>query len=86
MYLVAEILHLVHGIRNFPEVLYKKVILKNFTKFSNKHKKQSSGGVLSKDVDKTFANFAGKNLQSVSSYFETFLMFYQFFLSPHVKR
>ena len=86
MYLVAEILHLVHGIRNFPEVLYKKVILKNFTKFSNKHKKQSSGGVLSKDVDKTFANFAGKNLQSVSLYFETFLMFYQFFLSPHVKR
>ena len=66
MYLVAEILHLVHGIRNFPEVLYKKVILKNFSKFSDKHKKQSSGGVLSKDVDKTFANFAGKNLQSVS--------------------
>ena len=66
MYLVAEILHLVHGIRNFPEVLYKKVILKNFSKFSDKHKKQSSGGVLSKDVDKTFSNFAGKKLQSVS--------------------
>ena len=63
---MAEIVQLVHGISNFPEELYKNGILKNFSKFSYKHKKQSSGSVLSKDVDKNFANFAGKNLQSVS--------------------
>ena len=63
---MAEIVQLVHGISNFPEELYKNGILKNFPKFSDKHKKQSPGSVLSKDVDKNFANFAGKSLQSVS--------------------
>ena len=32
-----------------PEVLYKRGDLNSFSKFSDKHKKQSSSGVLSKD-------------------------------------
>ena len=35
----------------------KKGVLKNFSEFSDKHKKQSSGGVLWKDVLKNFAKF-----------------------------
>ena len=35
-------------------VLYKRGVLKNFSKFSDKHKEQSSEGVLSKDVLKNF--------------------------------
>ena len=31
-------------------MLHKRRVLKNFSKFSDKHKEQSSGGVLSKDV------------------------------------
>ena len=31
------------------EVLYKRSVLKNFSKFTDKRKKQSSGGVLSKE-------------------------------------
>ena len=61
-----EFLQLVNEISNFPDVVYKRGILKNFSKFSDKHKKQSSGGVLSESVQKNFSNFAGKNLQSVS--------------------
>ena len=50
LYLVVEILQLVHDIAwNFPVVLYKKSVLKNFSKFTDKHKKQSTGGVLSKE-------------------------------------
>ena len=30
-------------------MLYKKSVLKNFSKFTDKHKKQSTGGVLSKE-------------------------------------
>ena len=30
-------------------VLYKRSVLKNVSKFTDKHKKQSSGGVLSKE-------------------------------------
>ena len=44
------------------EVLYKRGVLKNFSKFTDKHKKLSSGGVLSKDVLKSFAKFREKNL------------------------
>ena len=33
----------------------------NFLKFSDKHKEQSSGGALSKDVLKTFVKFTEKS-------------------------
>ena len=62
LYLVAVILQLLHEISSFPEVLYKRDILKNFSKFTEKHKKQPSGGVLSKDVFKNFAKFTEKHL------------------------
>ena len=42
-------------------MLYKRGDL-NFLKFKDKHKRQSSGGVLSKDVLKNFARFAEKYL------------------------
>ena len=51
-----------HEISSFSEVLYNKGVLKNFSKFTDKLKKQSSGGVLSKDVLKNFAKFTGKHL------------------------
>ena len=41
-------------------MLYKKGALKNFPKFRNKFEKQSSGGVLSKDVLTNFAKFTEK--------------------------
>ena len=43
-------------------MLYKKGILKNFSKFSDKFKEQSSGGVLSKDALKNFVKFTEKHL------------------------
>ena len=43
-------------------MLYKRGVLKNFSKFSDKHKEQSSGGVLSKDVLKNFVKFTEKNI------------------------
>ena len=58
LYLVVEILELAREINSFQEVLYKKGVLKNFSKLSDKHKKLSSGGILSKDVLKNFVNFA----------------------------
>ena len=48
LYLVVEILQLVHEISSFSEVLYKRGVLRNFSKFTDKHKKKSSGSVLSK--------------------------------------
>ena len=57
---MVEILQLVHEISSFPEVLYKRGDLKIFSKFTDKHKKQSSGGVLLTDVLKNFAKFADK--------------------------
>ena len=59
---VIEILQLAHKIACFPETLYKRGVLKNFSKFSDKHKKESFRGVLSKGVLKNFANVAGKYL------------------------
>ena len=38
-------------------MLYKKRVLKNFSKFTDKHKKQSSTGVLSNDVLKKIAKY-----------------------------
>ena len=43
-------------------MLYKRGVLENFLKLTDKHKKQSSGGVLSKDVLKNFAKFTEKHL------------------------
>ena len=61
--LVVKNRQLVHEISNFPGVLYKRRgDLKNFSKFTDKHKKQPSGGFLSKDVLKNFAKFTDKYL------------------------
>ena len=46
---MAEILQPVHEMRSFPEVLYRSSVLKNFSKFTDKHMKQSSEGALSKE-------------------------------------
>ena len=59
---MVEILQLVHEISSFLEVLYNKGDLKNFSKFTDKHKKQSHGGVLSKDDLKGFAKYTGKHI------------------------
>ena len=58
MYLLVEIVQLVHEISSFSEVLYKRGV----SKFTDKHKKQSLGGVLSKDVLQNFAKFTEKPL------------------------
>ena len=60
LYLVVEIQQLVLEIRSFPKVLLGD--LKNFSKFTDKHKKQSSRGVLSEDALKSFAKFTEKHL------------------------
>ena len=54
---MVEILQLVHEKSSFPEVVYKTGALKSFSKFTDKHKKQPPGGVLSKDVLKSIAKF-----------------------------
>ena len=46
--MLAEILQLVHEESSLQEVFYKKGALKNFSKSTGKHKKQSSRGALSK--------------------------------------
>ena len=61
LYLMVEILQLVHEISSFPEVLYKRYVLKNLSKFTEKkHKKQSSGGALTKAFLTNFAKFTEK--------------------------
>ena len=55
-------LQFVHEISSFQEVLYKGGVLKSFSKFIAKHKNWSSGGVLSKDVHKSFAKFTEKHV------------------------
>ena len=57
---MVEIQQLVLEIRSFPEVLYKRGFLNNFSKFTVTDKNHSSGGVLSKDVLKNFAKFTEK--------------------------
>ena len=42
-------------------MLYKRDVLKNFSKFTDKLKKQSSGSALSKDVLRNFAKFTEKH-------------------------
>ena len=62
MYLVVKILQLGHEISSFPQVRYNSGDLNFFSKFTDKHKKQSSGSVLSKDVLKSFANLTENHL------------------------
>ena len=62
LYLFVEILQLVHEIGSFSEVPHERDVLKNFLKFTDKLKKKSSGGVLSKDVLKIFTKFTEKHL------------------------
>ena len=62
---MVEMRQLVHEISSFPEVFYKRGDLKNFSRFTDKYKKQSSRGVLSKDFLKNsqknfFAGFSFK--------------------------
>ena len=64
--MVVEIRQLANEISSFPEVLYKRDDLKNFSKFTDKQKKQSTGGVLTKDVLKNFAKFTDKHICQVS--------------------
>ena len=45
LYVVVEIGQLVNEISSSPQVFYERGDLKNFSKVTNKHKKQSSGGV-----------------------------------------
>ena len=44
-------------------MLYRRDILKNFLKFTDKLKKQSPKGVLLKDALKDFARFTEKHLR-----------------------
>ena len=62
--MVIEIRKLVNEISSFPEVLCERGDLKNFSKFTDKQKKQSTRGALSKDVLKNFAKFRDKHLCS----------------------
>ena len=62
LYLLVEILQFVNEIGSFTEVLYKTGILKNFLKFTSKHKRHSSGDVLSKVNLKTFVKFTENHL------------------------
>ena len=57
---MVEILQLAHEISSFQEVLYERGDLNKFSKFTDKHKKQSAGSVLLKDVLKNFAKFKRK--------------------------
>ena len=59
VYLLVKIQQLVHKISSFPDILYKRGVHKNFSKFTDKNKKQSSTGILSKDILK---KFTGKHL------------------------
>ena len=53
LYLLVEI---------WNKLLYKRGFLKNYSKFSDKHKEHSSGGVQSKDVLKNSVKFTEKYL------------------------
>ena len=61
-----EILQIVHEITSFPEVLFKRGVIKNLSKFTDKDKKQSSGGVLSKDILKILQNLQKNIFAGVS--------------------
>ena len=67
LYLLVEILQLVHEISSFSEVLYKRGVFKNFSKVTDKLKK-SSEGVLAKDVLKNFTKFTNLVFNKVASW------------------
>ena len=60
--MMVEIWQLVNEISSFSEVLYKRGNLKNFSKFTDKLKKQPFGGVLSTQIINTFPKFTDKHL------------------------
>ena len=62
LYVMVEIRQLLNEISSFPEVFHKRGGLENFSKFKVRHKKRSSGGVLSKDVLENFAKLTDKHL------------------------
>ena len=66
MYLLVEILPLVHEISSLSEVPYKRDALRNFSKFLDKLKKQSSGSALSKDVLRNVAKFSENIFAGIS--------------------
>ena len=57
LYLLVEIQQLAHKISSLLDILHKKGVQKNFSKFTDRDKKQSSTAILSKDVLKKFAKF-----------------------------
>ena len=57
---MVQILQLVHEISSFSQVLYKKGDLNNFSKSTDKHKKQSSKDVLPKFALKSLAKIHRK--------------------------
>ena len=66
LYLLVKFWNLIwymflHDISSFPAVLFKVDVLENFSKLTDKNKKQSSGGVQSKDVLKNLAEFTEKH-------------------------
>ena len=62
MYLLVEILQLEHEISNLAEAPNKTVLLEIFSKFTDKHKKQSSGGALSKNTRKIHKKHISRSL------------------------
>ena len=49
-FLLVEIQQLAHKISSLLDILHKKGVQKNFSKFTDRDKKQSSTAILSKDV------------------------------------
>ena len=64
LYLLVEILQLVHKISSFPEVPYKRGILTQifYHRYSQINTRSSDSGVLTKDALKNFAKFEEKHL------------------------
>ena len=63
LYVLVEILQLVHEISSSSGFTYKRAILKNFSNFTDKHDKKSSAGILSKNVFKNFAKLRERYLR-----------------------
>ena len=55
-------MQIVHEISSFSDVFYKRNVVKNFSKFTDKLKKQSSGNILSKNVLRNFAKFTENHI------------------------
>ena len=70
LYLLVESLQFVYEISSFTGVLYKGGVLKNLSKFTEKHKKQSSGKACQKMFSKILQN-AQRNIFAWVSFFIT---------------